>query len=531
MNLIDDPWLPFRYRDGTVHYGRPVDIADPAIVDLALPRADFQGAGWQWLIALIQTTMAPARHREWLAGWMEPPPAETLETNFASVRHAFDLFGEGPCFMQEYDGLADGRASPIAALLIEAPGAQTLKFNADHFIKRGIGEVMSPATAAIALYTMQINAPAGGKGYRTGLRGGGPLTTLVLPHDPTAALWHKLWLNILPRSSWRYPEPDLNDWRVFPWLGPTRTSESKGSETVPDDVHPLHMYWAMPRRYRLELDDEPCVCAISGESSATGVRGVRTTNYGYDYDGAWRHPLTPYRFDPKKPDEPPLSTKGQQGGIGYRHWEALVLEERERHGHLPAPVVTDYTAKAEALAGIDPQSHYANLWVFGYDMDNMKARCWYATQMPLVAVRPEHRDRMLAWVETLTASAGRAAWQLRTEVKAAWFSRPKDAKGDFAFIDLRFHEATEPEFYGCLYALFERIDEAKDGLMPATVADRWRSAIRRAAEHTFDDLALSGDAQALDMKRITAARNRLHRWLAGGNEMKELHRLANEEAA
>ncbi|HKK05950.1 MAG TPA: type I-E CRISPR-associated protein Cse1/CasA [Gammaproteobacteria bacterium] len=531
MNLIDDPWLPFRYRDGTLAYGKPAALADPGIVDLALPRADFQGAAWQWLIALIQTTMAPADYRAWLHGRIEPPDATALDAQFARARHAFELSGDGPCFMQEYDGLADGRSSPVASLLIEAPGAQTLKFNADHFIKRGIGEVMSPATAAIALYTMQINAPSGGKGYRTGLRGGGPLTTLVLPHDPSASLWHKLWLNILPRSTWSYPAPNLDDWRVFPWLASTRTSERPGSETTADDVHPLHMYWAMPRRYRLEVEDAPCVCAVSGAPSETSVRGVRTTNYGYNYDGAWRHPLTPYRLDPKKPDQPPLSTKGQQGGVGYRHWEALVLEEHEHHGYLPAPVVTDYTTKAEALADIDPQSRYANLWAFGYDMDNMKARCWYATQMPLVAVRPAYQDRLLEWVETLTTSAGRAAWQLRTAVKAAWFSRPKDAKGDFAFIDLRFHEATEADFYGCLHSLFEQLDSAPGGLMPADVADRWRKAVRRVAEATFDDLALSGDAEALDMKRITAARNQLHRWLAGGKEMRPLHRLAEEEVA
>jgi hypothetical protein len=33
------------------------------------------------------------------------------------------------------------------------------------------------------LFSLQLNAPSGGKGYRTGLRGGGPLTTLIELQD------------------------------------------------------------------------------------------------------------------------------------------------------------------------------------------------------------------------------------------------------------------------------------------------------------------------------------------------------------
>ncbi|MDE9520027.1 type I-E CRISPR-associated protein Cse1/CasA, partial [Xenorhabdus bovienii] len=89
------------------------------------------------------------------------------------------------------------KSTTISGLLIEAPGANTLKLNTDHFIKRGQCEVVSPEMAAIALFTLQINAPAGGVGHRVGLRGGGPLTILVQPQTLDTPLWHKLWLNIV----------------------------------------------------------------------------------------------------------------------------------------------------------------------------------------------------------------------------------------------------------------------------------------------------------------------------------------------
>jgi len=532
MNLIDDAWLPLRNASGAINYTAPVGIADAAVVDVAMPRPDFQGAAWQWLIALLQTTCAPRDHEEWADRWADPPDPDELQAIFSAVRHAFWLTGDdGPRFMQDYDLPEDARTSPISGLLIEAPGAQTLKNNADHFVKRGGCEAVSPASAAIALFTMQINAPSGGKGYRTGLRGGGPLTTFVLPDDPATSLWRKLWLNVIPRDQWSYEDPDFHDWRVFPWLARTRVSEGAGTATYPEDVHPLHMYWAMPRRFVLEVEDAPCVCDLSGAESSQSVRSVRTTNYGYNYEGAWDHPLTPYRFDPKKPQEAPLSQKGQQGGLGYRHWESLSFEDREERGLLPARVVRDYARKADVLSELDVPERRSRLWAFGYDMDNMKARGWYATEMPLVAVADAHLPIFRDWIRTLTEPATAAAWRLRNEVKAAWFSRPKDAKGDFSTIDLRFWEATEAEFYECVQGLSDQVHTTQDSLMPPEIAEYWRNVLHRACERIFDEMALSGDAEGLDMKRITAARNSLHRWLWSGKEMKALRQRASKEAA
>ena len=90
--------------------------------------------------------------------------------------------------------------SPIAALLIEQPGDKTLKDNTDLFIHRGQMQSLCPACAAAALYTLQAFAPSGGKGHRTSMRGGGPLSTLLKGRN----LWESVWLNVLPSG----PRPD-----------------------------------------------------------------------------------------------------------------------------------------------------------------------------------------------------------------------------------------------------------------------------------------------------------------------------------
>ena len=53
-----------------------------------------------------------------------------------------------------------GNKKPIEALLIEAPGDKTLKENADHFIKSGMEKSVCPACTAMALFTLQTNAPS-----------------------------------------------------------------------------------------------------------------------------------------------------------------------------------------------------------------------------------------------------------------------------------------------------------------------------------------------------------------------------------
>ncbi|MFP4237148.1 MAG: type I-E CRISPR-associated protein Cse1/CasA [Desulfonatronovibrio sp.] len=531
MNLLEDFWLPFRTRTNEIRYLSPLHVQDVDLVDLALPRADFQGAGWQFLIGLLQTFFPPEDLEEWQERWEKPPDVQELSRFFTLGRDAFNLLGQRPLFMQDFDHLDEARSSSVSSLLIEAPGGNTLRLNTDHFIKRGQVEVVCPSCAAMALYTMQINAPSGGKGYRVGLRGGGPLTTLVLPQDPQASLWQKLWLNVLDRSNWTYDRPALNSSVVFPWMGPTRVSEKPGTKTFPEDVHPLHIFWAMPRRFRLEAKDSPCKCDICGHTSSRSIRQIRTKNYGYNYEGPWRHPLTPYRRNPKQPDQPPISIKGQQGGIGYQHWEALALGNEEKHGNMPALVVLDFANKAKALRDFGPTARQALLWAFGYDMENMKARGWYSTQMPLLAIPAEWRDLMLDWVTQMTDAARSAAWNVRNKIKHAWFTRPddlkeKEYKAKAHFIELRFWERTEADFYDCLFQLYHSLEQNQDDLFPAEIARRWYFNVRDAALGIFDELALSGEAESLDMKRVTTARNQLLGWLVRDKHMARFRRLA-----
>lgn len=197
MNLINDAWIPALRADGSRGKIAPWQIAETEnpISELDAPRADFQGALYQFLIGLLQTAFAPEDHDDWLEFWHTAPTPDVLREAFAHHKEAFELINpDGAAFMQDLS-LNDGETKPVTALLIDAPGAKTRKDNLDHFIKGKDHETMCPACAATALFTLQINAPSGGQGHRVGLRGGGPLTTLVMPAEADT-LWQLSLIHI-----------------------------------------------------------------------------------------------------------------------------------------------------------------------------------------------------------------------------------------------------------------------------------------------------------------------------------------------
>ncbi|MCG9757324.1 type I-E CRISPR-associated protein Cse1/CasA [Shewanella insulae] len=527
MNLLTSSWMPFKLKDGSERYLPVRHIADPQVLDFAQPRADFQGAAYQFAIGLLQTLFAPKDKKHWYRLYQTPPTLDELQQALSKAEPAFELIAQdgknGPLFMQDFEPLSDASPSSVSGLLIEAPGGNTLKQNTDHFVKRGIGETLSPEMAAIALFTLQINAPSGGQGHRTGLRGGGPLTTLLLPNRQDATLWQKLWLNVI---SGPYLEiltraqqaPDLTSEQVFPWLAPTRLSKAKGSETYAEDVHPLHMYWAMPRRIRLLAEDQSGVCSLTGRQTDSLFTQLRTQNYGYNYAGQWLHPLTPYRFNPKKPQEEPFSIKAQPGGLGYRHWHTLLFDDSEG-GVLAAPVIKSFNQEKYDNTHLEDEG--IRLWAFGFDMDNMKARGWYSVEFPYIHIDEAYREAFLTEVKSLLKLASEAVWHLRTQIKAALFERPSEAKGDLSHYEQRFWQQSQQAFFAAVEAVKGRIEQGGETLI-GQAAKHWLTQVQQSALAIFDDVVTNnielGNSQKTQRKIL--ARRQLTGWLFGAKEIK-----------
>lgn len=504
FSLITSPWLPVRYRDGSLGKLAPVNLADENVVDIAATRADLHGAAWQFLLGLLQTSFAPKNRARWDDIWLDGLEEKALQSAFARTEHAFQFGPETPAFMQDLEQLP-GEKSAIAYLLPEVPGEQTQKLNKDLFIKKGVTGRFCPHCAALALFSLQLNAPAGGKGYRTGLRGGGPMTTLIelqeYEKNRLTPLWRKLWLNVMPQDAAALPVPDIFDATIFPWLAATRTSEEKNGVTTPEQVNRLQAYWGMPRRIRLDFETlETGACDICGADSDTLLRYMTTKNYGVNYEG-WIHLLTPHR-KPLKGGEGFFSVKPQPGGLVWRDWLGLV-QDNQSENNVESPALVVSVFNGHSLKNIK-----VGLWGFGYDFDNMKARCWYEHHLPQLLT-----ENLTPVLRQAAQSASHTLSLLRSALKEAWFSDPKGARGDFSFIDTDFWHLTQSDF-------LQLVHDLESGANQDEALIRCQLKMKNFARRYFDDRVFTNPYEHTELKRCMEARKKLIISLAGKQKAK-----------
>lgn len=526
FSLISEDWLPYRRLSGEKGWARPAVVlaaSEDPVVALSWGRADFDGAVREFLIGLVAVAYRDVlidrgdAVRAWERHLQQAPALAELDARFALLEPAFRLGGDGARFGQDFTPLG-GDPVPVGQLLIDSPGANTLKKNQDHFVKRGRAPCLGASAAAMALFTLQAYAPAGGQGYRVSLRGGGPLTVLAAS-STAVSLWDQLAANVI------VPPPDSGSDRplaaIFPWLTETPTSE-KNQVVTPQQVDPLHAYWGMPRRIRLHLEanSDGTPCALTGRVEALCVRTYETRNYGISY-GGFQHPLSPHVL--AKASGQLLPVHGQPGRIGYRHWVGLVTGSKDQ-SRVPSESI-----RLARQRLVSPNGFSARLTAFGYDMDNMKARDFTESQMPLL-VGP---DAVMETADELIAEAVRGAdygrFLLTSRVKEALFGAagPSDG-GLLEQLKETYWAATEVDFRAGLDGLSERIaatvgpdgrvdDDARDTLRH-TFRTAWLAALRAHIVGLFDGLVLPEDAGVLlltDMRRRAAQRRSLLAALAG----------------
>ena len=438
LSLLDHEWIPVRHFNGQISKIKPSQLIDETISDLAYFRPDFQGAAYQFLIGLLQTAFYPKNNDEWLDYWDDGIPQSQLDKAFEQIKPAMQFGATKPAFMQDFTPL-NGNKVPISGLLVEAPGENALKRNTDHFIKRDFVKAICPHCAVMALFTLQTNAPAGGQGHRVSLRGGGPITTLIMPelNSPTP-LWKKLWLNVVPLND--DEKPQRYDETVFPWLNKTITSEPpKNLSVYPEQANFCQAFWGMPRRIELDFDNiTQGNCDLCGEESSELISHYQTKNYGVQYQN-WRHPLSPYRTDSKT--GAPIAIKGQPGGLIYRDWLGMVTTNDENQ---PAQVVNVHDYR-----DLESPGKY-HLWCFGYDFDNMKARCWYEHNFPVYPIFADPDSD----IKELIALALEFSKETLPILRKALASINKQSSS----VDIAYWKETEIPFYEFVKQLIEQKD-------------------------------------------------------------------------
>jgi len=411
MNLLSDPWIPIRRHSGKRERIAPHEIVgqDDPIECVHTPRPDFDAALTEYLIGLVQTTLAPEDSAEWLDTIHDPPTQDELRETFASVRPAFELRGGGSRYMQDLS-LQKCQVDPwpISRILTDTPGETTINQGRDFFTRRTYGTALCLPCCTAALHTLQTYAISGGCGHTVSIRGVSGLATIIRKDT----LWETVWANVL--ESQAFGDLPSEPAHIFPWLRRYATPDLT-ERILPVDTHRLEVYWAMPRRIWLcaepdQLGEGPC--ALCGDPGPCVVEYL-TRPRGISYRGAWNHPLSPYVH---REDKEPTARKVNVYGLGYRHWLGLVQDGPDRKTTtIPAEAVRHYRQQQHRLNG------RTRVEAWGWVTESGKASAaaaWSCGTYPLLQVEREHVDDYEADAARVISGSKFVAYCLSKAVRA-----------------------------------------------------------------------------------------------------------------
>jgi CRISPR system Cascade subunit CasA len=484
FNLLFDPWIPvIRTNQSESNIIAAYEIVKKDILALDAPRADFNAALMQFLIGLLQTTIAPGNPRAWRNLFNQPPSEDELKNKFEEIRikDAFYLNGDGYRFMQDVLSIKTGKPRPIEEMIFGAPGISGKDKNQDHFVKRNDIDGLCYSCVAMALLTANLFAEDGGSGYFQSMRGNGFVSCLVqsATRQSEKSLWKDLWLNILEDNIestidsgqnfyWMKDLPekpyverleskeiDINDLKIKKKAAQNETHKNeidekirqleiesdrikKEIDSLGDNkiVYPesgsLQAYWAWMRRFYLDMKN-----TMKGNCSVCHRNDELVTNFykvskGYKYPKEeWQniHPFSPsmkyhrdqYTKENLKYKDKMIALEMTENGLPYTYWQDFLTQTDKQ---APAKIVTKHLKEKRS----DEQ---LIIWAFGYAMDSNSPRGWYESKTPFYLLKNEEQRKLFEievgkYVQAANKIADDHTGYLIYAIKSAWYDENKE---------------------------------------------------------------------------------------------------------
>jgi CRISPR system Cascade subunit CasA len=216
MNLLKDNWIPVQIGNEEVQL---IKLQDLLCLEeewqICLNRDDMELATLQLLVCLVQVIFIPDNKRLLLERWQKPLTGEEYEMGIQPFLDWFDLLHPKYPFMQTR-GVNANKTTPIQKLFVGLPEGNNHTF----FNRPDEYRQASLANAAVSVFNQAMNSPSFGGGFKGSLRGGAPVTTLIL--DDT--LRQTVWCNVLSMEFVDPLFPEIeND--VPTWVSPIKPKE------------------------------------------------------------------------------------------------------------------------------------------------------------------------------------------------------------------------------------------------------------------------------------------------------------------
>lgn len=338
MDLLKDSWIPA--RNSSNGQARKLTLQELLCTGdqytLSLPRDDLEFAALQLLICLVQVLFTPDDKNN-LENRIRSP---MTETEFCSViQNTADWFRvDHPDYpFMQVKGVKARNPTPLDKLLAGLDTATNSRF----VNEPGLAEKVCGGCAAIALYNQANNAPSFGGGFKFGLRGTCPASTLIQSVKGFNDLRATIWFNILTSKTIRdeFNLLDSNANNEPTWVDHI----SNDGPILASTIGLLRGLFWQPAHVELCQEGEGGKCSLCGDVENELYHGFNKAKFKYTVEGLWPHPHSPQLL---------LSKKGQiiEKFFGYTTsapaWTQLSrflverdLEDGQREGHRPAAVL------------------------------------------------------------------------------------------------------------------------------------------------------------------------------------------------
>lgn len=282
MNLLEDPWIPVRADGGTGAFRlltyREL-LCEPGNWQVSLPRDDLELACVQLLVCMTQVMFLPEDDPALRARSAAPLSPEDFSAGVEPCKDWFDLDHPTQPFMQSR-GVKAAENTPIQKLLIGLPEGNNHAF----FNEAGEVRCLSGSLAAIGLFNQASNSPSFGGGFKGSLRGGAPITTLVVGKT----LRDTVWRNVLTR-------PRIVGRQItipgFEQDQPTWVKPITEKETIHwNEIGLVRGLFWQPARVELAKSAVVAPCDVLGSDAVPVYTGFRKEKFNFTVEGVWPHP-------------------------------------------------------------------------------------------------------------------------------------------------------------------------------------------------------------------------------------------------
>ncbi len=328
MNLLTNAWIPIQHQGKYQKISYQQLLCGDQTGELCFPRDDMELACLQLLCAITQVLFIPKDKKSLGQYVKEPITPEVYADACQGKMDWFDLDHPETPFMQ-IRGVKATQSTPMDKLLAGvADGTNKAFVN-----PQGLAEALCGGCVSVALFNAANNCPSMGGGFKGGLRGSTPITTLINGRT----LRETIWLNVLTEDAAEF---------VMPWYQETKDQlpnyldKIKVDSKIPASAIGLNrgLLW-QPAYFELLPSQSSANCSCCGGYEPV-YNGFNKAKFSYTIEGVWPHPLSARIFTVKSGERQEKFPSFTTTAPTWTHMSRLVVDQQnDKEGQQTAPVI------------------------------------------------------------------------------------------------------------------------------------------------------------------------------------------------